>query len=487
MAIELKSGASADKLSINASGEASVTLNADDALAGFVALTTESHPTENGVDRETYTLECNDDYALRTTAEDIAFPHIFSGAAVNTTLFRQGSATATITQANGFLTLNAGLSTASGAAAVVTGYLPVEVIPTSNMYWSCTGQFGQASHPANCLMEWGLATHNASPGTGTTEPTDGVYFRMSAAGAFEGVVRSGGVDVATAAISAAFGTVVGGSTSREFIVSVSDTTARWWIDNACVAVLDLTTDAPAAPGWSLARSYASHFRLHNTGVTASAQSMKISEVCIKRDNVGAPRPFSHAVCAAGQNASQGQTGETLGSTANYANSANPTAAVPTNTTAALGSGLGGQFWETDTLAVTTDGVICSYQVPAATSALAGRALYITRVKISSVVQTALTGGGYVAQWGIAYGHTAVSLATAEAATTKAPRRIALGFQTVASAATALTLLADVTFAFEDAPLCVMPGEFVAIFKKKIGTAPSAGVIGHTITFAGYRA
>ena len=171
----------------------------------------------------------------------------------------------------------------------------------------------------------------------------------------------------------------------------------------------------------------------------------------------------------------------MGSLANFANSANPTAAVPTNTTAALGTGLGGQFWETDTLAVTTDGVICSYQVPAGSIASPGRRLVIKGVKVESFVQTALTGGGYVGVWSLAFGHTAVSLATTEAATTKAPRRVPLGNQAVAAAATATTALPTVYVDFTR-PIVVNPGEFVAVVKKKVGTAPSAGVIAHTITF-----
>jgi hypothetical protein len=97
------------------------------------------------------------------------------------------------------------------------------------------------------------------------------------------------------------------------------------------------------------------------------------------------------------------------------------------------------------------------------------------------VQTALTGGGYVAQWSLAFGHTAVSLATAEAANAKAPRRIALGVQSVASGAVALTVLSEVLVNLNEAPVYVNPGEFVQLVKKKVGTAPSAGVIAHTVT------
>lgn len=88
---------------------------------------------------------------------------------------------------------------------------------------------------------------------------------------------------------------------------------------------------------------------------------------------------------------QGLSGGTMGSLANYANSTNPTAAVPTNTTAALGTGLGGQFWETASLAVNTDGIIQSYQVPAVTVNLQGKRLVIRGIGLMSYIQTVLVG------------------------------------------------------------------------------------------------
>ena len=106
---------------------------------------------------------------------------------------------------------------------------------------------------------------------------------------------------------------------------------------------------------------------------------------------------------------------------------------------------------------------------------------VTGVTIESYVQTALTGGGYNAQWSLAFGHTAVSLATAEAATTKAPRRIPIGVQTVASGALATAKLEVVSRTFSN-PVYVNPGEFIAAVTKKVGTAPSAGVIAHIVTF-----
>jgi hypothetical protein len=178
---------------------------------------------------------------------------------------------------------------------------------------------------------------------------------------------------------------------------------------------------------------------------------------------------------------QGLSGGTMGSLANYANSTNPTAAVPTNTTAALGSGLGGQFWETCTLAVNTDGIISSYQVPTPTVNVPGRRLVVMGVKVDTYIQTAITGGGYNEQWSIAFGHTAVSLATAEATNAKAPRRVPIGSRSVAAAAAALTQLSTIQMDFTGAPIYVNPGEFFAVVKKNVGTVGTAGVEAHTIT------
>jgi hypothetical protein len=176
----------------------------------------------------------------------------------------------------------------------------------------------------------------------------------------------------------------------------------------------------------------------------------------------------------------------MGSLANYANSANPTAAVPTNTTAALGTGLGGQFWETASLAVNTDGIICSFQVPASTVNVQGRRLVIRGIGLSSHIQTVIAGGPFISQYSLAYGHTAVSLATAESATAKAPRRIALAnlTQVVTASQAVSTIVSQPGGAFVDfgdAPIYVNPGEFIALVAKHIGTVGTAGTIAHVIT------
>ena len=217
---------------------------------------------------------------------------------------------------------------------------------------------------------------------------------------------------------------------------------------------------------------------------AQAVQPKLSLVAVYSTDANMFRPSNIAHPLSGLMASQGPGGTTMGSTANYANGANPGAATPTNTTAALGAGLGGQFWETAALAVTTDGIISSFLVPAATNQIPGRRLVITGIRWMSMVEAALTGGPAIIQHGLAFGHTALSLATAEAATAKAPRRIALGLSTLAATAALGTLSANFTQQFIS-PIVVNPGEYVATFVKYEGTPFSAGTIAHSIAFDGY--
>jgi hypothetical protein len=83
------------------------------------------------------------------------------------------------------------------------------------------------------------------------------------------------------------------------------------------------------------------------------------------------------------------------------------------------------------------------------------------------------------QFSLAFGHTAVSLATAEAATAKAPRRIALGVATwpIGAAIGAQPQGGRISVDLGDAPIFVNPGEFVQLVGKFLaGTATASQVI-----------
>jgi hypothetical protein len=158
----------------------------------------------------------------------------------------------------------------------------------------------------------------------------------------------------------------------------------------------------------------------------------------------------------------------------------------TNTTAALGVGLGGQFTALPTLAVATDGIVCSYQVPLGTSTLPGKTLYITGVKIATAVTTVLAGNAtpVIYAMSLAFGHTNVSLATTESATAKAPRRKPIGFLTFPAAAALGTVGQELNVTF-DTPTVVQSGEFFQVVAKNLGAVTTTGAICFLVDITGY--
>lgn len=83
------------------------------------------------------------------------------------------------------------------------------------------------------------------------------------------------------------------------------------------------------------------------------------------------------------------------------------------------------------------------------------------------------------------GATAVSLATAEAVTAKAPRRVHLGVQSFVVGDPVGRLAASINVAF-DTPLVLHPAEFFhIILRMPIGTATASQVIRGAVRVEGY--
>lgn len=140
-----------------------------------------------------------------------------------------------------------------------------------------------------------------------------------------------------------------------------------WIDD----VLIVSLAAPAAQGGVTASAMLPFsFRNQNTGACSAAQVLKVGMVNVTLADANTAKLWSHTMSGLGGMGYEGQAGGTAGSTAAYTNSlAAGSGVAATNTTAALGSGLGGQFSLLPSLTVPTDGIISSYQVPAGTAAL----------------------------------------------------------------------------------------------------------------------
>jgi hypothetical protein len=316
-----------------------------------------------------------------------------------------------------------------------------------------------------------------TPGASGAAPTDGAYFQYNSLGQLFCIISYNGTTNTSAQLTS-YG--ITPNTTHEWSIAVTDDNCEFWIDGVLQAIVSL----PATVGTVQENGSAYFFLGTTNSATAptSAQQIKISTVYIWMQDENSSKAWPLQQAAQGFMGYQGQNGNTMGTTALLANSSNPTAAVPTNTTAALGTGLCGNFWSTNILAANTDGIISSYQNPVGSITVTPRLLYITGIRIDSMVQTATTASGpEIFVWSLAFGHTSVSLATTESATAKAPRRIGLGHQSFGTSAPVGTGAQPIVVSFQS-PICLNPGEYVATVMKNIGTAGTAGVLSHIITF-----
>jgi hypothetical protein len=425
--------------------------------------------------------EIDVDYRMRISQDFYTDEESFNYTGQNTGKHYYGNSTMTVALTQGNLTTNwTSITTVSTGAT----YFTRAAFPTTGTTTlSADFELGFSAQPtANTIIDVGFWIGAT---TVPFAPTDGVYLRLNSAG-LQGIANNNGTETSTGVFPLSNGTgtwVYNNNKKYQFIVYLAGVYAEFWVNDGTGAVMLWKIALPIGQH-RMVMSSALNFAIRHAIVGGAAGS--VIQAQLGAYNVRQWGVQVSVVPSVSGNriygSYQGLSGTTQGSLANYANSTNPTAVVPTNTTAALGVGLGGQFWETDTLAVTTDGIIQSYQNNLISSSVPGRRLVIRWVNIDSYVQTALTGGGYVAQYSLAFGHTAVSLATAEAATTKAPRRISLGIQAVGAGALAGVVLSRVSVDLGDSPIFVNPGEFVQVVKKKVGTAPTAGTIAHSVTY-----
>lgn len=429
--------------------------------------------------------EVDVDFRLRVSQDLLLDEEVFAYTAQNTGKHSYSNTTMTNTWTAGQLTTNATSITTTTTGTQFQTYAQFPNTGTTTLSADTETAFS-APPTTNTFIEFGLGI----PGTATTAPTDGVFFRLSGSG-LQGIASFNGTETSTGIFPLANGTGVWAYTNNkryQFICYMGGVEAQFWVNDGTGTVLLGVIPLPAAQGRMCMAAGMQYFYKHRItgGAAGGVMQTFLGAYGVRQGGTG----HTSTMTVAGNRiygSYQGQSGGTMGSLANYANSANPTAAVPTNTTAALGVGLGGQFWETATLAVNTDGIICSYQVPLGTVNLPGRRLVIRGISLSSDIQTVLVGGPFVNRYSLAFGHTAVALNTAEAATAKAPRRVALPAfkQAVSAAQAASTQLAQPGGSyidFGDAPIFVNPGEFVALVVKRIGTVGTAGVIAHDVAF-----
>jgi hypothetical protein len=430
--------------------------------------------------------EVSDQNRMLVGLDTPLFEYTFSPTAQDTGAWCCLFTTMTMTQGGGSLLLNANSTATATTGCYLRSWRVFTLMGTAGLKVAFNFQV-TATPLTNQNFVAGLFT----PTSATAEPAEGAYFKYSTSGLY-GIVNFNGVETQMGpfVLTPLPGGTISPNTSYEFIIVITETDVRFWVGGILMGTL-LTPAANPQPYLTGALPVA--MQLFNNGtVTGSPQMQaKVGNLRVTQREVSLGLPFGHLQGGMGLSY-QGLAGGTMGSVASWVNSTFPTAAVMTNTTAALGVGLGGKFAATCSQAVNLDGILCSFQNPVGSINQPPRTLVITGVRLQGVVTTVLAGGPLVNVHSIAYGHTVLSLATAESGsfasgTTKAPRRIALGTETYAATAPVGTIgsVSGVVMSFEIAPVFINPGEYVALTCDNVGTVGTGGVVLYLVTFEHY--
>lgn len=434
--------------------------------------------------REALSPEVDKDYRLRVAHDNPLDREMFNYTAQNTGKHTFVFTTLAATIGTGGITTNSGSITTTTTGLNFGTHAQFPIGGTESIVCETSVAFS-AQPTANVVFDFGLFQRGA---TTAFAPLDGIYFRVSSSGV-QGVVNAGGVETSSAVFPDALGTgtfVYTNNATNRYLIQANNVSVTFWINNFKYAEIP-TPAGVNSPCKSLALPWS--FRHAIVGGAAGAVFQGV--VSDYRVYVRGPQ-YADRLSIVGARilgSYQGLSGGTMGSLATLPNNTNPTAAAPSNTalTANLPGGLGGQGVVTAAVAAVTDGIWGSYQVPAGSSTVQGRRLSIRGVMIDAVNTGAIVATtATTIQFALAFGHTAVSLATAESssmasATTKAPRRVSLGFMTwpVGAAIGQQPQSGPIFIDFGDSPAYVNSGEFVALVGKfLIGTATAS----QTITF-----
>ena len=419
-----------------------------------------------------YSPETDKDYRFRVAQDTQIDEEVFNYTAQNTGKHNYANTTMTAVWGTGGLLFNGTSITTTTTAARVRSYATFPLLDPGTLHISSTVAFS-AQPVANTLVDFGLFL---DAGTNPFAPTDGVFFRRTSAGMY-GVINHNGTELTTSVFDFTYTT----SQFYQFLIVVHEREVNFWIDDVLYASLN-TPVGQGQPYLSEALPYAMRQAIVGGAAggvhqaTLKNYSVSIGGLQIS-DTLGG---INNRMVGS----YQGLSGGTMGTLASYVNNADPTASAALSNTAALVTGLGGQFRFNAGVTAVTDGIVVSYQVPATTVSTRNRRLKVNGIRLSCVnTGVAVATTASVIQWSLAFGHTSVSLATTEAATTKAPRRIPVGIMSwpIAAAVGAPPTGGDIELKFES-PIYVNPGEFFAFVAKFIiGTATASQVIWGTAT------
>jgi hypothetical protein len=401
----------------------------------------------------------------------LIFTEQVDGNALNTNLWLTSVLTQTITQAGGFINLNAGASVATATYAILTsikalqlyGHLPFTVVMRAKI---------NIVPIANATVELGIGTAAT-----TAAPTDGAFYRWAPDGTFRCVINNAGVETLSAALP-----VPSINIEHIFEIDVVEDNVFFTLDDAVIAVVNV----PPTQAYPVNNGRQTVFaRIFNGGTSpATAPQLGIGQVNIVQEDLNQNKLWKEILMSLGRGGYQ-QPITPYTQTANHANSTDPVSATLSNTAAGYTT-FGGRWQFAAVAGAATDYALFAFQVPATYQ------LNLSGIAISSLLTgAAIATTATILDWSLGLNASAVSLATAESPpATYAPRRIPLGMQSfVLGAPNGPMQIGDMApdlIRNFDPPLIVDGGRFLhVILEVPLGTATASQVFRGDVQINGY--
>jgi hypothetical protein len=468
---EIKSGAGADLLTVDAVSKAART-SLYDAAGNAAVLASGAQPAEAA---GPMMMGLNDRSALPLRLDRLGSQALalhtplmhdsFEGATTHALRWRIDNTTMAAAQ-----TTIAGVVFNSGNITTInTGYMLSTVRRLMKTQRSpLQAKFrARLNHVNNSVMELGLGDASTFNGAHTA----GAYWQLTSSGVLQPVVTYNGVDQT--------GTDIRGLVSNDsyytFDVLMDDDEAIFVVqDSATGLILSRQRIGLPLTGQRLlsVTQLPLFARLYNTGVApASAPQLILTDTYALALDADQNKPWAHTMATMGRGAAENPfTGAQL---AAWANSAEPANATLSNTTVGYTT-LGGKFQFAAVAGAATDYALFGFVVPSPSN------LVITGVDIEAWnLGAAVATTPTLLTWALGLGSTAASLNTAGIV------RVGVGAMDLPVAAAIGTRAQRLSKLF-NSPLTVGAGlRLHVILRMPVGTATASQVIAGMVNFEGY--
>lgn len=488
MGLQIISGASSDLLTVDPTSKAA-RVSLYDASGNVIAVIdrgavvpgAQGGVLNSGVDwKMARLLRAGSDGALRVSDTDLMLYDSIEGAAVDTGKWIQTLTTQTITQAIATGTLfNASAITTTATGSMHTSHRKFprgERLPII-----FRSRQRHTAHGANSLIELGFG----NPATAiTVSAGDGAFWRKDGTGQYLPVIVIGGSEILGTPISnATFVAAVPTTDYARFEVIIYDDRVQFSIFTQNGVLVNEQQIALSGTGVANYQNthHTAFIRTYFSGAGGAATQVFVHGTSVLMLDAPNSRASREAQSGMGYNSTVVPT--TFLQAAQFANSADPAAAVLSNTTPSYTT-LGGKFLgPTPTpAAAVTDFALFGFTVPTPYT------FYFSGIQITCVNRgVAITGTPTILEWFIGFNASSGSLASAAP---YSPMKVPLGQMVLPVGATPVTL--DTIFNgspvqwYPNTPLAVQPARTVIVgLRVAQGTATAAGFIRGGVAIDGW--